>query len=198
MKKEKRWIIPVVIIIIILLCVAGYAAYYFYAFTQLKITDVNVNSMDDFSLKGFTFSGYIDLYNPSWISVKVTQIDYEIVFEPTAQLLSAGSLEGTSLPAGKVTRVPFQKTINWAPALSLVLQLATSKEPANIVFAGQVQVTEKVKLPFVYKVDLRTYFEAYAKEYIESKKETALDTIEEKYGKTVGAIAEHIASYLPI
>ena len=198
MKKEKRWLIPVVVIIILLLCTAGYIAYYFYSFTQLKITDIKVDSLDDFSLKGFTFSGYIDLHNPSLISVKVTQIDYNIVFEPTNQLLSAGSLEGTSLPAGKITRVPFQKTINWAPALSLVLQLATSNEPANIIFAGQVQVTEKISLPFVYKVDLRAYFEAHAKEYLESKKESALDTIEEKYGKTIGAIAEHIAGYLPI
>jgi len=172
--------------------------YYFHSLSQLKIESVKVNSLDDFSLNGFTFSGYIDLYNPSWLSLKVMQIDYNIVFEPTEQILSSGSLQGTELASRSTTRVPFKKTINWAPALSLVVQLATSKAPANIIFAGQVHITESVNLPFVYKLDIRDYFDSYAKEYLESKKESAIETIEEKYGKTVGAIAEHIANYLPI
>ena len=171
MKKEKRWIIPVVILVILIICAAGYIAYYFYAFTQLKITDVDVAKLEDFSLKGFTFSGYIDMYNPNLISVKIRSIEYSIVFEPTDQALSAGVLNGTVLPSKEITRVPFKKSINWAPALSLVLQLATSQEPANIVFSGQVFVTEKITLPFIYKIDLRPYFDKYAREYIESKKD---------------------------
>ena len=198
MKKEKRWIIPVVILAIIILCAAGYIGYYFYAFTQLKITDVDVDKFSDFSLKGFTFSGYIDMYNPSLISVKTQKIEYQILFEPTDQVLSAGMLNGTTLPSKEITRVPFQKSINWAPALSLVLQLATSQEPANIVFSGQVFVTEKIQLPFIYKIDLRPYFEKYAKEQIEAQKESVVEKIEETYGKTIGAIAERIAGYLPI
>lgn len=198
MKTQKQWIIPVLILAVILLLIAGYYLYYFHSLSQLKIETVKVNSLNDFSLKGFTFSGYIDLYNPSLLSLKIMQIDYNIVFEPTEQILAAGSLQGTELESRSTTRVPFQKTINWAPALSLVVQLATSKAPVNIIFAGQVHITDSVKLPFVYKMDIRDYFDSYAQEYLESKKESAIETIEEKYGKTVGAIAGHIADYLPI
>ena len=197
MKKKKRWIVPVVILLILLIAIGGYIAYYFYAFTQLKITDVEISEFTDFSLRGFSFAGYIDVHNPNFISVKINRIDLSVIFEPTDQKLASGYLQGEKLPAKQVTRIPFQQNISWAPALSLVLQLATSKEPANIVLSGNIFVTEKIKLPFVYKVDVREYFKQYAEQYIESKKESVVETIEEKYGKTLGAIAEHVAGYLP-
>ena len=96
-----------------------------------------------------------------------------------------------------MTRIPFQQNISWAPALSLVLQLATSKEPANLVLSGNIFVTDKIKLPFVYKVNVREYFQQYAEQYIESQKKTVVEKIEERYGGTVGAIAKHVAGYLP-
>ena|GEM_PF-5627679 len=195
---KKRWIIPIVLLIIILLGVVGYFVYYFYAFTQLKIADVGVTNLTDFSLKGFSFSGHISVYNPNFISVSVKQVEYDIVFEPTGQLLSAGILEGKKLPSKQITEIPFHKTINWAPALSMVIQLVTSKEPANVVFSGRVIVTETIKLPFEYKLDLRPYFQKVVEEQKETAVEKAVQTLEEKYGKTVGAIAEHVARYLPI
>ncbi|MBW3001657.1 LEA type 2 family protein [Candidatus Woesearchaeota archaeon] len=197
MKKQKRWIVPVVILLILLIAIGGYAAYYFYAFTQLKVTDVKISQFTDFSLKGFSFVGFIDVYNPNLISVKINRIDLSVVFEPTDQKLASGFLQGEKLPAKQVTRIPFQQNISWAPALSLVLQLATSKEPANIVLTGNVFVTDEIKLPFVYKVDIREYFKRYADEYIASQKKSVVEKIEERYGETVGAIAEHVAGYLP-
>ncbi|MBW2973117.1 LEA type 2 family protein [Candidatus Woesearchaeota archaeon] len=195
---KKRWIIPIVLLIIILIGVVGYFVYYFYAFTQLKIADVSVTNLTDFSLKGFSFSGHISVYNPNLISVSIKQVEYDIVFEPTGQLLSAGILEGKKLPSKQITEIPFQKTINWAPALSMVIQLVTSNEPANIVLSGKVIVTETIKLPFEYKLDLRPYFQKVVEEQKQATVEKAVETLEEKYGKTVSAIAEHIAKYLPI
>ena len=197
MKNKKRWIVPAIILLILLIAIGGYAAYYFYAFTQLKITDVEVSEFTDFSLKGFSFNGYIDVHNPNLIAVKINRIDMSIIFEPTDQKLVSGYLPSEKLPAKQVTRIPFQQNISWAPALSLVLQLATSKEPANLVLSGNIFVTEKIKLPFVYKVDVREYFKQYAEQYIESQKKTVVEKIEERYGGTVGAIAEHVAGYLP-
>jgi len=197
MKKKKKWIVPVVILLILLIAIGGYVAYYFYAFTQLKITDVEVSEFTDFSLKGFSFNGYIDVHNPNLIAVNINRIDLSVIFEPTDQKLASGYLQGEKLPAKQVTRIPFQQNISWAPALSLVLQLATSKEPANLVLSGNIFVTDKIKLPFVYKVDVREYFQQYAEQYIESQKQNVVETIEEKYGTTLGAIAEHVAGYLP-
>ena len=197
MKNKKRWIVPAIILLILLIAIGGYAAYYFYAFTQLKITDVGVSEFTDFSLKGFSFNGYIDVHNPNLIAVNINRIDLSVIFEPTDQKLVSGYLPGEKLPAKQVTRIPFQQNISWAPALSLVLQLATSKEPANLVLSGNIFVTEKIKLPFVYKVDVREYFKQYAEQYIESQKKTVVEKIEERYGGTVGAIAEHVAGYLP-
>jgi len=197
MKKKKRWIVPAVILLILLIAVGGYIAYYFYAFTQLKITDVEISEFTDFSLKGFSFNGYIDVHNPNLIAVNINRIDLSVIFEPTDQKLASGYLQGEKLPAKQVTRIPFQQNISWAPALSLVLQLATSKEPANIVLSGNIFVTDKIKLPFVYKIDVREYFQQYAEQYIESQKKTVVDKIEERYGGTLGAIAEHVAGYLP-
>jgi len=175
MKKKKRWIIPVVILLVLLIAVGGYAAYYFYAFTQLKITDVKISEFTDFSLKGFSFAGYIDVHNPNLIAVNINRIDLSVIFEPTDQKLASGYLQGEKLPAKQVTRIPFQQNISWAPALSLVLQLATSKEPANMVLSGNIFMTEKIKLPFVYKVDVREYFKQCAEQYIESKKESFVE-----------------------
>ncbi|MBW3004660.1 LEA type 2 family protein [Candidatus Woesearchaeota archaeon] len=197
MKKQKRWTVPVVILLILLIAIGGYVAYYFYAFTQLKVTDVEISKFTDFSLKGFSFVGYIDVYNPNFISVKIEKIDMSVIFEPTDQKLVSGFLQGEKLPAKQVTRIPFQQNISWAPALSLVLQLATSKEPANIVLAGNVFVTKDITLPFVYKVDVREYFKKYAEEYVESQKKSVVEKIEERYGETVGAIAERVAGYIP-
>lgn len=198
MKKEKRWIIPVIVLAVLIVCATGGFAYYMYALTQLKITDIDIDAISDFSLKGFTLSGYVDMYNPSFIAIKTKRVEYSIVFEPTSQVLSSGILDGTRLPSKEIKRVPFQKNINWAPALSLILRLAASKEPANVVFTGNVFVTEKIKLPFAYKIDLRPYIETYARDYIESQKESVVDRIQEKYGKTVGAMAGFVAKYLNV
>jgi hypothetical protein len=197
MTQKKRWIVPLVIVLIILAGVGGYFGYYFYALTQLKITDVEISEFTEFNLKGFSFNGHIDMYNPSLISVSIKQIEYAVIFEPTDQLLSSGVLEGTKLPSKQITRIPFQKSINWAPALSLMIQLVTEDQPANIVFTGKVFVTDKTAIPFVYKVDVRAYFEKYVQEYLESQKQSVVDKIEERYGKTIGTIAEHVAGYLP-
>lgn len=197
MKKEKRWIIPAIVLLVILLAVGVYAGYYFYAFSQLKITDIEFTQIDNFDLKGFSFSGNIDLENPNFISVKINHIEYGVVFEPTNQLLTAGRIDGAKLSAKKVTSIPFHKTVNWAPALSLVIQLVTSKEPINVAFTGHVFVTDNVKLPFMYKFDLRDYFEEYVAQHQEAAVESVVEKIEERYGKTIGAIAEQIAGYLP-
>ena len=185
------------VILVLLAAVGGYAGYYFYALTQLKITNVKIAEFTEFNLKGFSFNGYIDMYNPSLISVKITQVEYAVIFEPTNQLLASGILEGTKLPSKQITRIPFHKNINWAPALSLIIQLVTDNQPANIVFTGKVFITDKTMIPFVYKVDVRAYFEKYVQEYLESQKKSVVEKIEDKYGKTIGTIAEHVAGYLP-
>ena len=195
MKKEKRRIIPTVIILVILIAIAGYVGYYFYAFSQLSIAGMGVDQITDFNLKGFSFSGHIAVMNPNFISVSIQGIEYNVVFEPTEQVLTKGVLEGRKLPAKEVTNIPFQKTVNWAPALSMVLQLVASEEPLNVVLAGNVFVTENIKLPFVYKVDVREYFVKYVEEQKDEVIESAVDKIEERYGKTVGAIAEHLVGY---
>lgn len=195
MKKEKRWIIPAVIILAILLAIAGYVGYYFYAFSQLSIAGMGVEQITDFNLKGFSFSGYISVYNPNFISVNIQGVEYNVVFEPTEQLLTRGALEGRKLPAKQVTQIPFQKTVNWAPALSMVIQLVASEEPLNVVMAGNVFVTDNIKLPFVYKVDVREYFVKHVEQQKEEVIESAVEKIEERYGKTVGAIAEHLVGY---
>jgi len=197
MKKKKKWITPVVIIVIILLAVAGYYGYYFYALSQLQITDVHLNELTEFSLQGFAFDGAIELYNPCFIDVTVEKIDYQIIFEPTQQVLSVGSISETVVPAANYTTIPFSKSIRWAPALSLILDLAASDQPVNIAIVGDVAVTESIHLPFVYKMDVREYLKDYANKYYESQKQDVVEKIEERYGRTVGAIAERVAGYLP-
>lgn len=194
-EAKRKWVIPLVIVVVLLLGVLGYAGYYFYAFTQLEIRDVAVGSITDFSLKGFSFRGYIDIYNPNLISVTIKHIEYGVVFEPTSQLLSKGVLAGGKLPANAITRIQFNKSINWAPALSLIVQLVTNKEPANIIFSGQVFVTEKIKLPFVYKLDVRSYFEQFVQEKKQEVVDQAVETVEERYGKIAGDIVKRIAGY---
>lgn len=197
MKKKKKWITPVVIVIIILLAIAGYYGYYFYALSQLQITDVHLNELTEFSLQGFAFDGAIELYNPCFIDVTVEKIDYRIIFEPTQQVLSVGSIPETVVPAVNYTTIPFSKSVRWAPALSLILDLAASDQPVNVAIVGDVTVTESIHLPFVYKIDVREYLKDYANKYYESQKQDVVGKIEERYGKTVGAIAEHVAGYLP-
>lgn len=196
-KKQKRWLIPVAVIVIILLAVAGYFGYYFYALSQLRITGVHVDRLSEFNLQGFSFAGAVDLYNPSLISVTVEKIDYRIIFEPTQQILSVGSIPEKAVPARNTTSIPFSKSIRWAPAVSMILELATSDQPVNIVIVGDVVISESVHLPFVYKLDVRDYLRQYAEQYYESQKESAVETVEEKYGRTAGMIAEKIAGYLP-
>lgn len=195
MKKEKRLLFPIFIVALILLAVIGYAGYYFYSFTQLQVTDVSVTKLTDLSIKGFSFSGHIEVYNPNLISVSIKRIEYGVVFEPTSQLLSSGILEGRKLPSKQAVRVPFHENISWAPALSLILQLVTSKEPVNIVFSGNVYVTEKIKIPFIYKMDVREYLVQYVESQKQETVQKAVETVEEKYGKVAGAIAERIAGY---
>ncbi|MBD3303574.1 hypothetical protein GF343_00350 [Candidatus Woesearchaeota archaeon] len=197
MKKKKKWITPVVIIVILLLAVTGYYGYYFYALSQLQVTDVHLNELTEFSMQGFAFDGSIELYNPCLIDVTVEKIDYRIIFEPTQQVLSVGSIPENVVPAGNYTIIPFSKSIRWAPALSLVLGLATSDQPVNIAVIGDVAVTESIHLPFVYKMDVREYLKDYANKYYESQKQAVVEKVEEKYGRTAGAIAEHVAGYLP-
>lgn len=200
MQKKKRWLVPIIILTLILAAVLGYVGYYFYAFTQLQITNVGLSSFDEFSLKSVSFSGYIDVNNPNLISVKINRIEYGVIFEPTGQLLTTGAIEGKKLPSKQVTRMPFHENISWAPAIALLVRLVKEKdEPINIVLSGNVYVTEKIKLPFVYKVDVREYFKKYVEEYLASQKEQIVEkvteTVGEKYGKIAGAIAERIAGY---
>jgi hypothetical protein len=197
MKKKKKWIIPVVIVVVILLAVAGYYGYYFYALSQLQVTDVHLKKFTEFSLKGFSFDGSIELYNPSLISVTVEKIDYQVIFEPTQQVLSVDSIPEKVVPARNSARIPFNKSIRWAPALSLILELATSDKPVNVMLVGDVKVTESIHLPFVYKIDVREYLKQYAEQYYESQKQSVVERIEEKYGTAAGAIAERVAGYLP-
>jgi LEA14-like dessication related protein len=200
MPKKKRWLVPVIILALVIAAVLGYAGYYFYAFTQLQVAKVGVSSLDEFSMKSFSFSGYIDVNNPNRISVKINRIEYGVIFEPTGQLPTTGTLEGRTLPSKQVTRLPFHENISWAPAISLLVKLITEKEePINLVVSGNVYVTEKIKLPFVYKLDVREYFKRYVEEYLASQKEQVVakvtETVGEKYGKIAGQIAEQIAGY---
>lgn len=194
---KKKWLVPALVAVAVILVVAGYFAYYSYALKQLRITDMAVSEFTEFSLAGFSFIGYFDVYNPGMISVNIDRIDYSVYFEPTQDLLASGYLEGEKLPAKQVTRIPFHQRVSWAPAVSLILQMAASKEPANIVLSGNVHITENILLPFMYKYDIKALFKQYAEQYIESQKQGAVDKIEEKYGKTAGIVAEHIAGYLP-
>ncbi|MEM4263955.1 MAG: LEA type 2 family protein [Candidatus Woesearchaeota archaeon] len=201
MKKKKRWLIPVIILVLLTAAVLGYVGYYFYSFTQLQIANVGLSSLDEFSLKSVSFSGYIDVNNPNLISVKIDRVEYGVVFEPTGQLLTTGILEGRKLPSKQITRMPFHENISWAPAIALLVRLVKEKEePINIVITGNVYVTEKIKLPFVYKIDIREYFKKYVEEYLASQKEQVVEkvteTIGEKYGKIAGEIAERIAGFL--
>ena len=195
MHNKKRWLVPVIILVLVIAAVLGYAGYYFYAFTQLQITDIGVTKLTDLSLKGFSFSGYLDISNPNFISVSIKRVEYGIVFEPTSQLLSSGMLEGRKLAPKQATRIPFHENISWAPALSLVIQLGTSKEPVNIIFSGNVYMTEKIKIPFIYKIDVREYLVQYVESQKQETVDKAVQTVEEKYGKIAGTIAERVAGF---
>jgi LEA14-like dessication related protein len=189
MGKKKGFFKKIVLLSVLTILI--YGALYIYSLYQIKVVDVNVNSLQDISLKGFTLGGDIEVYNEGFVSVSIDHIVYDVILEGSGNKLTEGYVRGGVIPAKKATNFHFSNKINWVPSAELASNLIIpGKTYANI--DGEIYVKDlfftDVKVPFQKRVDL----EYYIRQFVKKKAEQTVDNVTEAIINTVDKVGEGI------
>jgi len=181
----RKSVIVVIIIAIALILFGSYAAYYVHAVKSVKVTDVNINSLGNFTLAGFIIKGDVEAYNPSLISIEIRKTDLEFSLKETGQILSTGVLEGTVLKPKSTQKIPFEQEIVWGGILSTALDIINTNETI-IVIDGKMEISKyvDVSIPFSKEYDINRQVKEYTSNMLNEKlKEKAGGFLEKIFGQ---------------
>jgi hypothetical protein len=179
-KHKKKFPILAIIVSVVILLVLILVGLYVYSISKISVENVRVNSLKEVSTSGFTLSGDIDLYNGGVLPVGIDHIIYTVVLEQGNKTLASGTIDGRTIPAGKVASFPFTNKISWVPTLDVAIGLITpGKTYAKVsgtVYVADLKVAE-FKVPFEARIDLEEYIKQFAKENVQGLIDKAIDAV---------------------
>src|SRR3989344_3992910 len=123
---------------LLILLLTAYPALYLYSLNTVDAQDVQLTAVD-VNLKGITFSGTVELMNQGFVQVTIDGLDYNVIFEPTGQVMSSGTINGVSLKPGMTAPTTFSNTIP-LPDISTLPVLLRAEE-INVVIEGKARAT---------------------------------------------------------
>ncbi|GEM_PF-5808064 len=154
MRKPTLAIIAIILLLVAAL--ASYAGYLLYAASQVYVSEMFITGLQD-TPQGLSFSGELTVANPSGASVHLQELRYQIILENTAEEIARGTVQGSTIPAGKAASLPIQQQTTWRPSMESVLSMA--RDPAiYLTLRGEAVVTVfgiPISGPFSERMDVK-------------------------------------------
>lgn len=187
MGTMKVWKIALIAVI----ALAVIISLYIHAVYNVKLENVQVNDLQDVSLKGFVVGGDISVHNGGLLPVGVDKIDYQIILEDSGKELANGAVKGTLIMPQKTANFSFSNSINWVPTAEIAVNMVTGGN-TYVKISGEVTVIDwsflVIKLPFEKTVDLKPYITQFAKQKVRE--------IVQNIPATVGEAANQVVSWI--
>jgi LEA14-like dessication related protein len=179
------------ILIFVLIILIIYAGLWIYSLSKIEVKNVNIDSLQDLSLTGFTLGGNLEIYNDGIVPVTIDHINYAVTLESSGKELTRGNIIGKKIPAKKTVEFPFSNQINWIPtaevAIGLITPGQTYAKMEGTVYVADLQVVE-FKIPFEKRLDL----EPYIKQFVKNKVEETINNVVNTVTNTVNKVVEGI------
>jgi LEA14-like dessication related protein len=160
-------ILRLVIVVMILSMI--YAGAYYYSVQRVEITNVVFTDIQNVTTGGFTVAGSLEIINRGIVPITVESISYDVLLEGSGEILSRGSIQGSTIPPGRSVTLPVAGRITWVPAAELLLEIITPGASYAII-NGNVNIRESVvaaSLPFQARINIESYLRQFVRDRIE-------------------------------
>ncbi len=155
---------------------------YVYTLSKIELKSVNINSLQDISLSGFTLGGNIMLYNGGIMPVGINHISYEVQLEKYGTVLTEGYIQGEVISPGQTVSFPFSNKINWVPtaelAFSLIMPGETYATVSGTIYIADLKIID-FKVPFQARINLGEYIKQFAVQKISQAVDTTIDAVKQ-------------------
>jgi hypothetical protein len=160
----KLWIVGIIIAIIATL--GGGAWYVAVAASSLYVSVVAIESIDEVTGEGISFSGDIEVTNPSGMGITLEELRYRIIVEKTREEIARGVIGGDRIPAGGSVRLPLRQQTSWKPSMETLLSLASDKEVYLTIDGDADVVALGVPLtgPFRERMDIKPLVDSWIRQ----------------------------------
>lgn len=116
------------VMIALLLLLGGYVGYYARAASTLYASDATITKLEEISGKGISFSGVIEITNPSSASIHLKEIQYHMTLDETNEEIANGKIKGSTIKPKSRTKLSFRQETSWLPGVDTIIRLATEEE----------------------------------------------------------------------
>ena len=159
-----------IVILLLVIAMLIYGGLYIYSVSQVRVLNVNVNQLQDVSLKGFTLGGNVEIYNGGIIPVGISHLSYDVILENTGDELANGWINGRTISPGETIDYPLSTTINWVPSSQVALGLLSPGETYAQI-NGEVKILDlgfvDISLPFSDRINIEDYIRQFVKTKIQ-------------------------------
>jgi anionic cell wall polymer biosynthesis LytR-Cps2A-Psr (LCP) family protein len=188
-KKEMKWALSGLGLILIISVL--YSLAYLYSLTQVTVERIEVNSLQDVSMTGFTLGGNIFVRNDGIVDVSIRHIQYAVTLQATQQELANGIIPGDKVPAGSSVAFPMSTRINWVPTAVFAKQLFNGGN-TKILIHGTVDVANlgitSITVPFEKEIDLGEYIRQFIMEEVKQVVQAVSETVKNAWNNGVDAV----------
>ena len=152
---------------------------YLYSLSEVSLKSLSVNKLEDISLKGFTLSGNVELYNGGVLPVKVDHVHYEVILESDNRQLAQGNIKGKWILPKSSSEHRFETKIYWETTAEMIMHLL-ERGDTYIQIRGSAYIGG-LKIQFMKRVNIEEYLKQFAKE---------------KVGEVVGKVVDVVRQFI--
>ncbi len=132
-----RKIVIAVILVVAIIIIAGAA--FVLTLQAPQVEGVNIRSIDDISISGFTFTFSVKIYNPNIIGITVKDITYNLLLADSGRVVSNGTSGGAYIQPRGTTELFITSTVYYGSAARTAIQaLLSNSIPMDVNGAATV------------------------------------------------------------